>query len=512
MQLAEAPSIVLNDPAVVPRAALPVVGAILLFAALSSYCAIRSEGFIAGDACIHYFSARHAFSNPKNLVDVWNRPLVTALYAGPAWLGDREAIRVVSMLVAIGCGCVSYWIARGQGLATPALALIFTLGQPMLFLHSFAEMTELPFALLIGSAFLAWQKERFALAALLVSWSPLARPEGFGIVALMLAALLIYRKWLWVLILPIPVILWDVAGWLMSDRALPWWGWLKASWPYAGTSMYASGYLITFVVLLPVVISPFVLPAMLVGWGRSLFAIRLLMRGTDSDGEAPAGPVASHPLICQFLTGAVPLFVLVVHSLLFWLGKMASSGEARYLLVVAPFWGVLSARGWEWIFRRLNWRHCIGWAGAAVLLPPIAANIATPAVPVSFWHDWRTARSMVAWYRASPLRGDHPRIMSSHPGVYYFLGVNPYGSPNVQAWGKQSVRARPADTILIWDPIFGSKNACTELAVELDEIRTAGWIEVDVPKIAEDNLEMPKEARSNPRDPRRYWHVFMSER
>ncbi len=50
------------------------------------------------------------------------------------------------------------------------LALIFTLGQPLLFLHSFSELTELPFALVVGLAFLSYQRRRWwwmaALAAI----------------------------------------------------------------------------------------------------------------------------------------------------------------------------------------------------------------------------------------------------------------------------------------------------------------------------------------------------------
>jgi hypothetical protein len=557
MQLAETASETFPAQTIRPTSGelRPILIAILLFAALSSYCAIRSEGFIAGDACIHYFAARHAFSNPVNFVDVWNRPLVTSIYAVPALLADREGIRIVSMCVAIGCGLVSWRIARGQGLKMPALALIFTLGQPLLFLHSFSEMTELPFALLLGLAFLAWQKERLWLAALLTSWSPLARPEGFGIVLILFVALLLYRKWACVLLLPIPIILWDIAGWLLSNRTLPWWGWLRASWPYSGTSLYASGYLLSFVALLPAVVSPFVLPAMFVGIGRSLASIFTARSDANLEGDGPIDkhllsvrsaleeaspravrtanpqmlgyvgpgilvmsrseintPKLQHIRRCIFLTAAVPLFVLIVHSLLFWLGKMASSGDPRYLLVVAPFWGVLSARGWIWIFDRFNWRHSLGWAAAAVLLPPMVANIFVHAVPVYFAHDWETARDMVAWYNGSSLRATHPKVMTSHPGVYYFLGVNAYGSPNVQAWGRQSARARPNDAVLIWDPIFGGKNACAEFAVELDEIRKAGWLEVDVPKVAEDSPEIPPEALANPADPRRYWHVFIGGR
>ena len=157
---------------------LPGLAAIVLFAGLSFYCATHSEGFITGDACMHYLSARYAHSSHQNFVDVWNRPLTIGLYALPAWLGGRAAVRFTAMLVAIACGLVGCKIAAVQGARRPVLALIFTLAQPMLFLHSFGEMTELPFALVLGLAFLAYQARWFFLAAALTAWLPLGRPEG----------------------------------------------------------------------------------------------------------------------------------------------------------------------------------------------------------------------------------------------------------------------------------------------------------------------------------------------
>ena len=261
-----------EEPAV-HRGFKAAIVAIMIFAALSLYCGIQSEGFISADACTHYLAARYAFEYPLNFVDVWNRPLVTVLFALPAQLHGRTAVRIVCMLVAIGCGIISFRLARGQGVRWPILAMIFTLGQPLLFLHSFGEMTELPFAFVLGGAFLAWQGNRYWLAAALVSWTPLARPEGFGFVLIAALALVLYRKWRQLLLLPIPIVLWDLAGWMISHHAHPWWRWLPDSWPYSRQKRYGRGYLLTFIAILPAVVSPLVLPAMIVGIWRSLSVI-----------------------------------------------------------------------------------------------------------------------------------------------------------------------------------------------------------------------------------------------
>jgi hypothetical protein len=40
------------------------------------------------------------------------------------------------------------------------------------------------------------------------------------------------------------------------------------------------------------------------------------------------------------------------------------------------------------------------------------------------------------------------------------------------------MRNPPPDTVLVWDPIYGARNANTERALTLDEIRAAGWVQV----------------------------------
>ncbi len=486
------------------RSALrPTLLAILVFAALSAYCSVRSEGFIAADACMHYLAARYAFASPQNFVDVWNRPLAVALYAVPAQIGQRLGVRAVCMLVAIGCALVSFRIAKQQGLPRPALALIFTLGQPMLFLHSFGEMTELPFALLLGLVFLAYQSRRFFLMACLAAWLPLGRPEGFGLIVLVGLALLLHRRPLGLLVLPIPLLLWDVAGWYMVDSRKHWYRWLIDAWPYAGRSMYGHGQLLALVGMLPTVISPLVMPAMIIGVWRSFAA----KRGT---GGPPVifEKQSRHLGFCGYLIAILPLFVLASHSILYWLGDMGSFGEARYLLVAAPFWGVLSARGWEWVFDRLRWKHPLGWAALAVLLPPIALNAIHPVVPVQASPDWEIAKSVTDWYRADPsLAIRYPKVMAAHPGVFYYLGIDPHNPVHERAWDLETLHHLGSETILIWDPVFGPRNSSANRAFGLDEIRESGWREVPVP--AAHGIEV-KHPDPKAGDVGGAWHIFVS--
>lgn len=452
-----------------------VLAAIAVFAALSVICAALSDGFVAADACTHFLYAKYAFSDPVNLVDVWARPFVTALFAAPAHFGGRMGVRVTSLLVAIGCAVVAWRIAAGQGLKRPGLALLFTLGQPLFFVYSFGEMTELPFALLLGAAFWAYQDRRWFWAALLAGLTPAARPEGFAFVLLAAVGLIRNRRWGELLLVPLPLLGWDLAGWMLTGRAGPWWRWLADAWPWSAKGLYGRGNILTYVAVLPVIVSPLVLPAMFVGIWRSLRGTGWMRSRSMPNEQCDAG-AATHLKTCRFLTAAIPMFVLVSHSLLRWLGKLGSFGEPRYLLVVAPFWGVLSAAGWEWIFSRMKWKRPMRWAAMAVLVP-VVVNVVHPAVPIHLDREWQIARRFADWYRQSELRTRYPNVIASHPGIFYFLDRDPTGVARTGGFTRGNIRAIPPGTIAVWDPTFGDRNANTDNAVTPEALNQAGWIE-----------------------------------
>jgi hypothetical protein len=469
------PAIADESPAVptAKREWLPVALATIVFTSLSIAAAVKSEGFLEADACTHYQYAKFALAEPHYLVNVWGRPFVTALYAIPATLAGRIGVRVTSLCCALLIATIAWQIARDQKYRWPALAFVFTLAQPLVFLHSFSELTELPFAVLLALAFWAYRRQQFVVMAILIGLTPTARPEGFGFLVLAAAALFLHRRPWWVLVLPIPLLIWTYAGWRLygqpvySDpisqrlpESLRWLMWLRHEWPYQPESLYAAGRLYHFVGLLPAVVSPLLVPFVLIGVKQSI------QRRWPHD----------HLERCQMLIAAIPLMILVGHSVLYWLGKMASNGELRYMLIVAPFWGLLAAKGWEWTFARFGWRH-VYIPAAIVALLPILANVWYPVIPIRLSGDGVKAREVARWYREDRVSVDYPRIMSSNPEVAYFMGVSHTDAGWVRDWRRDVLLNPQPGTLLVWDPVYAKYNSDANRVVALEELRAAGWVE-----------------------------------
>jgi hypothetical protein len=472
--------------------------AILIFSALSLTASITSRGFLEADGCTHYLYARFAFAEPHYLVNVWGRPLCTGIYAIPAIAAGRFGVRTMSLMLAIGCALVARAIAGALGDRRPTLSTIFTLAQPLLFLHSFSELTELPFALLLAAAFLAYARRNLLLMTLLISLSPLSRPEGFGFLVLAALALAAHRRLRWLPLLPIPLIIWDIEGWRIFGQPiyagfsehlphiLQWIDWLPQNWPYAEKSAYLPGSAFHFIMLMPAIASPLIFPAMCVGIWRTFVPVRF----------------GNHQQRCRVFSAAIPILILVVHSFLYFTGRMASSGELRYMLVVGPFWGILSARGWMWIFDRYRWNWVMPIA-ALVSLAPIVLNHFYQVIPLTYSDDWIEASNVATWLNQTPLRHDYPRVLAAHPGIFYFLGVSQTNHSVAREWTKTVVDAAPPGTILVWDGVYGVYNADTLRSVKLDEILAAGWIAVPT-SLARDKLD-PKTKKQVPD-----WRFFIS--
>jgi hypothetical protein len=432
------------------------------------------------------------------------------LFAVPAELAGVLGVRLTSLVAAIGCGLVAFRLAVGQGYRWPALALIFTLGQPLLFLHSFSELTELPFALVAGLALLAYQARRWGAMAVLAALLPLGRPEGFAFLLLASAALIAHRRWVWLIILPGGLVAWSIAGHiLVGPGNQPWWRWVIDHWPYAAQSDYGRGSFLHFLARLPMLVGPFALPAMWIGMGINLLSSRA-WRG-----------VGNHQRRVDVLTAVLPLAVLTGHSLLYGLGKFSSNGELRYLLIVSPLWGLLCARGWEWVFARLNWRRPLSWAALAVVTPGLV-NYAWRVLPLEPTTSWLEAQRVVDWYRSDPIQTKYPRILTNHPGVFYYLDVSPSDRRFVEPWSPQAVDHPPAGVLLLWDPQFCPVNADPRLGVSLRRVMAAGWINAWKAEWLSNINNPPPWAnyKINPPSPRpadnflpdtdMLWHIFVS--
>jgi hypothetical protein len=443
--------------------------AIAVFSLMSITLAITSIGFLEGDSCSHFLMARTAWSNLAYLTNVWGRPFCTGFYAIPAHVAGIMGCRVASLLAAIIVAFITRAIAKGQGYRWPVLSLIFLLAQPLVFLHSFSELTELPFALLFSTALLAYQRRWFFVFALALGLSPLSRPEGFGFIALGFVALLLHRRWWWSFLLVLPIIAWDYFGWKLNGSQGVWWHWLADNWPWSKESLYERGNILHFVGLLPVVVSPFLLlPVLIGGW--------LCLRGRNFTSVSSwIGEAFGKDQIrrIDMLIAGMPWGLLIAHSLLYTLGKMASNGEVRYMMVTAPMWALMANRGYVWIFECMRWPRPFLYAAFISMLPLLANRIWT-VLPLGLSPDWMEAQQIALWYKTGTLQKQYPRLDISAIGLTYALDFDPE-SHRLIPWTKPVINARPPGTLLIWDRVGGLFNSDENRKITLDEIRKAGW-------------------------------------
>jgi hypothetical protein len=210
---------------------------------------------------------------------------------------------------------------------------------------------------------------------------------------------------------------------------------------------------------------------------------------------------------CDLLIALIPLMVLFGHSVLYATGRMASSGEVRYMLVVAPFWGVLSARGWTWFFRRIpsrdrrepRLRRFEMKSAVLASLALIVVNRGYQVLPLSYSDDWKHAREVAQWVQRTPLRAKYPRLMASHPAIFYFLNISQTQRGESVEWTRQNVDHPPPGTMMIWDAMYGQYNSDQNRIVPLDEVLRAGWIPIHPPAVE-------TRTRSAPSD----WRIFLS--
>jgi hypothetical protein len=281
-------------------------------------------------------------------------------------------------------------------------------------------------------------------------------------------ALLIHRKWWPLAILPIGLLAWSIAGYTMDGPAdRPWWKWLIDHWPYEAGSEYPRGPILFYLGVLPMVVGPFALPAMWIGAWQSIARTPNRSSGCTSGAS---------PHTMDRLIAALPLCLLIGYSLLFWLGKFSSSGSPRYLLIVAPLWGCLAARGWQWVFDRMRWQRAASWAALAVVVPGVV-NWIYPFLPLKQSASWSQAEKFVAWYQTSRFRNEFPRVMCNHPGIYFYSDRSPWDRRVVQPWAPEAIDRPVPDVVLVWDREFCTQNSDPKLVASLHRIANAGWVE-----------------------------------
>jgi hypothetical protein len=344
--------------------------------------AVASQGFYWADDYAHLQISRLALRDPRWILDVWGRPLMTIAYMPAVSFGDG-AVRATSLvllgLTALACAR----IARAKGLILAPAAALMLLAQPLTARIGFSALPYTVFSLLLAIALLLRARGR-AGAVAVASLLPLARLEGIFVLVVWAVVLLRERRARLVPLLAVGVATWAAVGALMSGD----WLWLWHNNPYGllGSRYGAAGWQYVFHAYWRTVgpiVGGLALTTLACPWATTDPLIYLLAFGLPVfyavAWELPAFQTLGDPV--YLVTASVP-FALVAHASLV---RLVSVGAARRLRGAAGIAaGVLIAAA---VVIGLDRTKPLPLDLPALLSKRLADSLGERAAEVAVWSD-----------------------------------------------------------------------------------------------------------------------------
>jgi hypothetical protein len=415
--------------------------AILFVGAIGVLLVFLFPGSPEQDVDYHFLMARTAWVDHFYFVDVWARPLFTAIFA-PFALWGFTASRFFALAVSLAVAWQTYRLACDLGMQRPWLAILFLVGQPAVFVLFSNLFTELPFALVFVTALRCDFCSRRKLGMLIASFLPLARPEGVFLCLL----------WgFWILLRP------D-----QKETGLPIHRRLATRLP--STLILGTGVLCWWLAALVITKDPlFILHNWPATWHQDMYA-----RGTYFSYAQRAQKFIGLAFLLPFLLGLLGgfrsrhwalisssfLLFFLLHSIFLKYGLFGEAGFPRYMASVSPAIALLTLEGWNRFF-------------SIKILRPISAVSAVVVLALSFVQGSQFLDSMI-WGRdaiainqmADWLKQRDrsiPGLIWSNGHMCTALGRNMKNSP--PAKDRENLllllQKAPPGTIVFWDSEIG---------------------------------------------------------
>ncbi len=303
----------------------------------------------SGDTILHYLFALWAPKHPELYLDHWAKPVFTLLASPFAQFG-LVGIKTFNLLTTLATLTFVYLSALRLQLKHAAVSVIILICCPLYYTLTFSGLTEPLFAAFCAAGMYFTLSNRWTLAAIILSFLPFVRSEGWIILGVFAFYFLIHKQWK-----VLPYLL--LGHLIMALAGLPIYGdilWIFNRNPYAKLdSTYGEGTLFHFADQLTYVIG---IPVYIL---FSLGIVRLVTRIVKKEDHT------------RFLL--LPAFgffsFFIAHSLFWYLGIFNSMGLKRVLISVLPFLAIHALDGLEMVKNLLTkWKPIAGAIGFYLLL------------------------------------------------------------------------------------------------------------------------------------------------
>jgi hypothetical protein len=396
-----------------------------IVAVLGSVWILSSNGFYYIDECAHFLYCRFVLQALPTTVMMWHRPLPQWLFALPAQLGHTFTM-FFALTIFLLLLLITWRIALLHKINHAEWVVILVGLQPTLFDLSYACMTEIPTAFMIALSYWYHLKGNHGWALAFASAVFLCRTEMYIFAEILFLVYLWNHEWKILPLVFIGPLLWIGSTTMISGNIMTF---FKEWVAFSTIGKFIPGISVThYVTHLQNIF----------GWAQVfLFALAAVL-------IAQAKRSAEFGIIYCTIAATIVLHTLAGAEVFHW---TASIGELRYISVVGPLFGIVSAFGLSEIFDRLK------SSGARIVvflfvLTVVVFQCTTTAHPRR-WANYE----MVVVNLTNEIKAEYPNLvlLSNHSAAAYTMDAVPSGSAHFDLLNLQTLKKYP-ECIILWDP------------------------------------------------------------
>lgn len=269
-----------------------------------------------GDSVMHYLFSHYALEHPENYLDHWAKPLFVLLSSPFAYFGFKGMILFNVICVSL-TALFTFYVAKEFKLKYALLVFPFFLSAPLFFKLTFSGLTEYLFGLLIVLGIFLSQKNKKAVAMIIISFLPMVRSEGLIVIGVFGLYALLERQFKLIPLLLTGQLFYTIVGAIYYEDLL----WVFHKIPYANMgSPYGHGGLFDFAFKLMYVIEKPLFLLFSIGLGIYTYQFLKVKKGLNK----------------HVLVAGTALALLIAHSIFWYFGIFNSMGLPRVLIVIVP--------------------------------------------------------------------------------------------------------------------------------------------------------------------------------
>lgn len=406
------------------------------------YICYTADGtFDSGDGIQHYMMARYSWKHPLLLLDLWAKPLFTFISSPFAQFG-LIGMNVFQILCAIATSFFCFRIIKHLEIKNGLVVPILICFAPIYFPIINTGLTEIFFAFMIVLSIHLMMEKKYFVSAVVISFLPFARNEGYLFFPLFAVTLLYRKQYFPVLLLGTGTLLLSIIGYFVFNNI----GWLFARNPYTGAEdIYGHGELLSFVKQYDQIFGLAMTVFILLGLFRMLLKI-----------VRPQKIITQHPFFTEefFLIYGCAIVYFVAHSIFWWKGMFSSLGMTRMMAAIIPLAAIISLRGLDTLNRPIRKYFFVSLAAAAVY---------AGCVMWTTFHQWyypfrlgpedKIITAAGKWYKSSDVATK--KIYYLHPFLPHTLGIDPFDPVKAEMFWNLD-KEHPENTVedgalVVWD-------------------------------------------------------------